>query len=82
MKLVLHTSKCQINLNVLIKNVSELLLFLLSIMLLVIDTFKLVVEPFITGNLTGYTEIGFITSVVAIVVAIITYDDLKQYIGG
>lgn len=82
MKLVLHTKKYKINLNILLKNMSELLLLLLTAMIIVTDVFKLVIQPFITGNLTRYTIIGLATLIISVITLIITYDDLKQYIGG
>lgn len=41
---------------------------------LIVDFYRLTIEPFVTGNLTGYTMFGLIT-VLALVIAIVNIYD-------
>lgn len=81
MKLILCTRKYTINLNVLFKNVFELMILIISSVFILKDLYHLIFEPIFTGTLTTYTSFGLLTLMTSIFLIIITYDDLKQYIG-
>lgn len=43
---------------------------------LIVDFYRLAIEPFVTGNLTGYTMFGFITMLALIIAIVNIYDYL------
>lgn len=79
MKLILCTKKYKVNLNVLFKNIFELMILLISSLFILKDVYSLVFKPIFTGVLTSYTSYGLLTLMILVFLLIITYDDLKQY---
>lgn len=82
MKLIIKTNKMSINLNTMIKNIIKLSVFVSSIAIIISDIYKLTIKPFISGYSMTYTPFGLLTLMIAIIGVMVTYNDLKEYIGG
>lgn len=67
MKLILCTKKYKINLNVLFKNIFELMILIISSVFILKDVYHLIFEPILTGVLTTYTSFGLLTLMTSIV---------------
>ena len=61
-------------------NVIKLIIFAFCVGSICRDIYMLTIYSTITGNLVGWTWIGFITFILFIIVAGIIYDDFKEQI--
>lgn len=59
-------------------NVLEIVGFIGCLALIVHDLFMVTIYSWITSNMVGWTWFGFVTFVVAIMIASITFDDLEE----
>ena len=60
------------------KNVSYLLMLLVSLSVLLHDFYRLALEPFFTGKLTGLTWFGVITLVISFIALDKSFEQLKS----
>ncbi len=60
------------------RNVFRLIVLMCSIAIIVNDIYMLVIYPFVHNETTGLTLYGCLTEVLAIFVAYITFDELRE----
>lgn len=61
-------------------NILKFILFMVCMSVIIDDTIKLVIEPFITSYLTTFTWLGVVTFGMSITIVTVIYDDFKDQI--
>lgn len=59
-------------------NVIKLILFVFCVYMILHDLYMITIHNYITGNMYGYTWLGFITFILLVMIAGIIYDDFEE----
>jgi len=61
-------------------NVIKLIVFIFCVYMILHDVYMLTIHSYITGNMYGWTWIGFITFILFFIVAGMIYEDFEEQI--
>lgn len=60
------------------KNISKVIVFVICLGFVMYDFYMLMIYPLITGQMVGWTMIGFISFVAALFMLVSIYEDFKE----
>lgn len=60
------------------KNVAKLIVLIGSLGIVIYDLFMILIYPIITGELTGWTNLGFATFIISLIISISIIEQIKS----
>lgn len=60
------------------RNISKIIVFIICLGFIMYDFYMLMIYPLITGQMVGWTMIGFISFVAALFMLVSIYEDFKE----